>query len=32
LDVDRVTHWKSHGAQTSERVAKLVKEAKKAAE
>ncbi len=24
--------WKSHGAQTSERVAKLVKEAKKAAE
>ncbi|HIB63212.1 MAG TPA: 30S ribosomal protein S16 [Methylococcaceae bacterium] len=31
LDVDRVTHWKSHGAQTSERVAKLVKEAKKAA-
>ena len=32
LDVDRVTHWKSHGAQTSERVAKLVKEVKKAAE
>ena len=32
LDVDRVTHWKSQGAQTSERVAKLVKEAKKAAE
>jgi small subunit ribosomal protein S16 len=32
LDIDRVTHWKSHGAQTSERVAKLVKEAKKAAE
>ena len=32
LDVDRVTHWKSHGAQTSERVGKLVKEAKKAAE
>ncbi|HHZ70827.1 MAG TPA: 30S ribosomal protein S16 [Methylococcaceae bacterium] len=31
LDVDRVTHWKSHGAQTSERVAKLVKEAKKSA-
>jgi len=31
LDVDRVTHWKSHGAQTSDRVAKLVKEANKAA-
>lgn len=31
LDVDRVTHWKSHGAQTSDRVAKLVKEVKKAA-
>ncbi len=31
LDVDRVTHWKSHGAQTSDRVAKLVKEVNKAA-
>ena len=32
LDIDRVTHWKSHGAQTSERVGKLVIEVKKAAE
>lgn len=31
LDCDRVEHWKSHGAQPSERVAKLIKEAKKAA-
>jgi len=31
LDVDRVTHWKAHGAQTSDRVAKLVKEVNKAA-
>ena len=31
LDVDRVAHWKSHGAQTSDRVAKLVKEVNKAA-
>jgi small subunit ribosomal protein S16 len=27
LDVDRVTHWKSIGAQTSDRVSTLVKQA-----
>ena len=27
LDTDRVDHWVAQGAQTSERVAKLVKEA-----
>ena len=31
LDCDRVDYWKSHGAQPSERVTKLIKEAKKAA-
>ena len=31
LDCDRVEHWQSNGAQASERVAKLIKEAKKAA-
>lgn len=31
LDCDRVEHWQALGAQASERVAKLVKEAKKPA-
>lgn len=31
VDLERVAHWVSQGAQTSERVAKLVAEAKKAA-
>ncbi len=31
LDSDRVEYWKSHGAQPSERVAKLIKEVAKAA-
>lgn len=31
LDGERVDYWKSHGAQPSERVAKLIKEAAKAA-
>ncbi|WP_394200106.1 30S ribosomal protein S16 [Shewanella waksmanii] len=31
LDLDRVEHWVSHGAATSERVAKLIKDAKAAA-
>lgn len=31
LDGERISYWKSHGAQTSERVAKLIKEAQKAA-
>lgn len=30
LDLDRVTHWASVGAQTSERVSTLIKQAKKA--
>jgi small subunit ribosomal protein S16 len=30
LDLDRVAHWVDLGAQTSERVAKLVKQAKAA--
>jgi len=30
LDLGRVEHWKSKGAQPSERVAKLIKEAAKA--
>ncbi|MAM59437.1 30S ribosomal protein S16 [Salinicola sp. V024] len=30
VDLDRVTHWQSQGAQVSERVAELVKEARKA--
>ena len=29
LDLDRIDHWKSVGAQTSERVSTLVKEARK---
>jgi len=29
VDLDRVTHWQSQGAQVSERVAELVKEARK---
>jgi len=31
LDSERIEHWKSHGAQPSERVAKLIKEVAKAA-
>jgi small subunit ribosomal protein S16 len=31
LDSERVEYWKSNGAQTSERVAQLIKVAKKAA-
>lgn len=31
LDLDRVEHWVNLGAQTSERVAQLIKQAKKAA-
>lgn len=30
LDLDRITHWKSVGAQTSDRVASLIKQAGKA--
>ncbi len=32
LDVSRVEYWVSHGAQTSDRVKKLVKDAVKAAD
>ncbi len=32
LDIDRVDHWISKGAQASETVAKLIKDAKKQAE
>ena len=32
LNSDRVTHWQSHGAQMSERVAFLVKSNAKAAQ
>ncbi len=31
IDLDRVEHWVSTGAQLSDRVAKIVKDAKKAA-
>jgi small subunit ribosomal protein S16 len=31
LDLERVTHWISQGAQTTERVAQLIKDAQKAA-
>ncbi|MBO1272091.1 MULTISPECIES: 30S ribosomal protein S16 [Shewanella] len=31
LDMDRVQHWLSNGAATSDRVAKLIKDATKAA-
>lgn len=31
LDIDRIDHWVSQGAQLSERVSKLVKQARKAA-
>ncbi len=31
LDLDRVEHWVSKGAATSDRVAKLIKDARKAA-
>ena len=31
LDLDRVTHWKSEGAQTSDRVSSLIRQAAKAA-
>lgn len=31
LDLDRVAHWVGLGAQTSDRVAKLIKDAQKAA-
>ncbi len=30
LDLNRVTHWKSEGAQTSDRVSSLIKQAAKA--
>ncbi|BCV46046.1 30S ribosomal protein S16 [Shewanella algae] len=30
LDLDRVEHWVSNGAATTERVAKLIKDARKA--
>jgi small subunit ribosomal protein S16 len=32
IDLDRVTHWKSVGAQTSDRVSSLIKQASKAVE
>ncbi|HHB12611.1 MAG TPA: 30S ribosomal protein S16 [Chromatiales bacterium] len=32
VDLSRVEHWLSHGAQTSERVAHLIKEYRKAAQ
>ncbi|SCN47059.1 30S ribosomal protein S16 [methanotrophic endosymbiont of Bathymodiolus puteoserpentis (Logatchev)] len=31
LDEERIAHWRANGAQPSERVAKLIKDAKKAA-
>jgi small subunit ribosomal protein S16 len=31
LDLDRVEHWVSNGAATTDRVAKLIKDARKAA-
>ena len=31
IDLDRVTHWKSVGAKTSDRVANLIKQASKVA-
>ena len=31
VDLERITHWKSEGAQTSDRVANLIKQANKAA-
>lgn len=31
LDLDRIAHWVGQGAQASDRVAKLIKDAKKAA-
>ncbi|MFC3284297.1 30S ribosomal protein S16 [Litchfieldella rifensis] len=31
IDLDRVTHWQSQGAQVSDRVAELIKEARKQA-
>ena len=31
LDIERVAYWKSNGAQTSERVTRLIKDALKAA-
>ncbi len=31
VDRERIEHWVSHGAQTSERVARLIKDAAKAA-
>ncbi len=31
LDLDRITHWKGVGAQTSDRVSSLIKQAQKAA-
>ena len=31
LDAERIEHWQSQGAQPSERVAKLIKDAKKQA-
>jgi small subunit ribosomal protein S16 len=32
IDLERVEHWKSKGAQPSERVAKLIKQAAKASQ
>jgi small subunit ribosomal protein S16 len=31
LDLDRVEHWVANGAATTDRVAKLIKDARKAA-
>ncbi|EPC01803.1 30S ribosomal protein S16 [Litchfieldella anticariensis FP35 = DSM 16096] len=31
IDLDRVAHWQDHGAQVSDRVAELIKEARKQA-
>ncbi|GGY08185.1 30S ribosomal protein S16 [Litchfieldella qijiaojingensis] len=31
IDLDRVTHWQDQGAQVSDRVAELIKEARKQA-
>ncbi|GHC24790.1 30S ribosomal protein S16 [Aidingimonas halophila] len=32
IDLDRIGHWQSHGAQVSDRVAELIKEARKQAQ
>ncbi|WP_148253227.1 30S ribosomal protein S16 [Aidingimonas lacisalsi] len=31
IDLDRISHWQNHGAQVSDRVAELIKEARKQA-